>query len=190
MRANAHYATKTWLSLWAVATVPAWAQPAPASGTLAYAPVSAQAIPTMTEWGLIGMAVVLVLLAMKTLRSQGANRLGAWAAGLLGGIVAISGFSAAKSYALVLQPSVLSMTQTTGGLLTIPECLVATSLQKALPTCFYEVKNTTNVAQQVTQISLNPGFALETPPAQPQCAVGSFVQPGASCYVAVRPPIG
>lgn len=149
-------------------------------GSVAYAPLAASNVPTVSEWALIGMAALLAVVAYHAMRSQGGRALKVWAAGLLA--------CASLSTALWNRPAVagpapveIVLDQATGGVASIPH-----NAQLFFPpfTHVYTVQNQTAVAQRVTGVSTRPDLFLETPTGfTPECTVGLVLQPNDMCYL-------
>ena len=149
-------------------------------GSVAYAPLAASNVPTVSEWALIGMAALLAVVAYHALRSQGGRALKVWAAGLLA--------CASLSTALWNRPAVaapapveIALDQAAGGVADIPH-----NADLFFPpfTHVYTVQNQTAVAQRVTGVSTRPDLLLETPTGfTPECTVGLVLQPDDMCYL-------
>ena len=160
-----------------VAPAAGFAGMAPPLGVITYAPGAVSAVPTLSEWGLLAMALLLVLMAYRVLRNQlGGRPLASFVlAGALG-LGMVSGEHALRSaYAIVVLP-VVSLTSASGGSVNV----VSYGLS--------QVTNDSGVPQTITSMVAtgeNRYFSTEFE-ATPPCAVGQVVAPAASCYVYVN----
>jgi len=161
-----------------------------ASINIGYAPNNTPAsIPTLSEWGMIGLSVLLAAAAVYTLRNKGGGK--PLASVILACALALGGFSGNKlmseANAIVAltddcgyDNSTCHMTQAGGG------TVITNSTTNPIT-----VINSTAVAQTVTAVTATAGEILVSPsPSSPACAVGLVVPPTLSCYVAfaVSPP--
>ncbi|MEZ5642747.1 MAG: midcut-by-XrtH protein [Burkholderiaceae bacterium] len=143
----------------------------PGGGIVGYAPGSV-AVPTLSEWTLIGLGLLLMVVAYRVLRTRANGRLlanllvlgGAAAAGLGGH--SLVGSAKAISFTQVEMPSAA------GGAVSVPY------VNETI-----EVVNSTPIAQTITSIAPT-GFALEGDPGfTPRCTVGLQVPASSSCFV-------
>ncbi len=135
---------------------------------ISYAPAST-AVPTVSEWGMIILSLLLVVVAVVASR-KGAG--GKTVLGLaLAATVSLGGGSYAIKDAWAAAPPDLSMTNAAGGVITAPEGSIAAP-----------VTNQTSVPMRV--LSITPTTAVDTDPSG--CVPGNtVVAPGASCTVLV-----
>lgn len=149
-------------------------------GGIAYAPLGAQSVPTMSEWALILLAVALAALTYRATRGQAGRTLKIWAAGFL----ACATFAAAvwNQPAIAVPLAAILMTQPAGGTADIP----------SHPDLFtgdffhdYSAQNQTPKPQRITGISLSPGLSIPPSGPAPKCTVGLVLQPNDICYVRV-----
>lgn len=149
-------------------------------GSVSYAPLAASNVPTVSEWGLIGMAVLVALAAYHAMRAQGSRALKAWTTGLL--VCGVLSASLWNHPAIATPPPVeIALDQSTGGVADIPH-----NAELFFPpfTHVYTVQNQTAVAQRVTGVSTRPDLLLETPTGfTPECTVGLVLQPDDMCYL-------
>ncbi|MBA4741115.1 MAG: midcut-by-XrtH protein [Azoarcus sp.] len=139
--------------------------------TITYGPIEPTAVPTLSQWGMIGMSVLIALAAYATLRRTGGARfllaLGVCAAGLLGA----EGYRIVGTARAVPAPV---MDQPQGGTLVFP----APSFS-SMP-----VENTTSVPLQI--LSISPDLYAQAPGTT--CDPGVIVAPGGTCDVSAPPP--
>ena len=135
---------------------------------ISYAPAST-AVPTVSEWGMIILSLLLVVAAVLAMR-KGAN--GKTVLGIaLAATVSLGGGSHVIKDALAAVLPDLSMTNAAGGVVTAPEGSIPVP-----------VTNQTSVPMRI--LSITPPTAVDTDPSG--CVSGStVVAPGASCTVLV-----
>lgn len=151
-------------------------------GSVAYAPLAASNVPTLSEWALIGLAGLLAVVAYHAVRAKGGHVLKVWAAGLLA--------CASLSAALWSNPSVagaapieITLDQPGGGVASIPH---STDLFSGDLFHIYTAQNLTDRAQRVTGVSVITGLVVLPPTGfVPECTAGLVLQPGDVCYVKV-----
>ena len=170
MKQMGKWGLKGLVGLFGLAASAAYAGSAP-GGVVGYAPGSV-AVPTLSEWTLIGLGLLLMVVAYRVLRTRANGRLlanllvlgGAAAAGLGGH--SLVGSAKAISFTQVAMPSA------SGGAVSVPY------VNETI-----EVVNSTPIAQTITSIAPT-GFALEGDPGfTPRCTVGLQVPASSSCFV-------
>ena len=169
MKQMGKWGLKGLVGLFGLAASAAYAGSAP-GGVVGYAPGSV-AVPTLSEWTLIGLGLLLMVVAYQVLRTRANGRLlanllvlgGAAAAGLGGH--SLMGNANAVAYQV-------DMTSATGG-----------ALQVTWTNVTYTVSNTTAVTQTITSISAVGGAFESDPLATPRCTVGLQVPASSVCYV-------
>jgi len=151
-------------------------------GSVSYAPFAASNVPTMSEWALIGMAVVLAAVALYAMRAQNRRVLKMWASGL----VACGALSAAfwnRPAVAEPAPVEIALDQPPGGVANIPH---STELFFGDFFHIYTAQNLTDRPQRVTGVSVITGLTLLPPTGfTPECTVGLVLQPNGICYIKV-----
>ncbi len=152
---------------------------------ITYAPGTTATVPTLSEWGMIGLSILLAVVAVYTLRNKGGGK--PLASVILAGALALGGFSGnsliGEANAIPLPAGctgswACSMTNPAGGTVTTASAGDQT-----------EITNASGVAQTITNIAVTNGsfnsfLDIFT---QPPCAVGLVVQPAGKCYVFDKP---
>ncbi len=152
---------------------------------ITYAPGTTASVPTLSEWGFMGLSILLAALAVHTLRNKSGGK--PLAAVLLASALALGGFSGDKlvgeANAFVINPDCpsqysCSMSNAAGGTVTTSGTGDQTT-----------IANNTGVAQTVTNIALTNGSFNSLPDifTQPPCALGLTLQPAGRCYVFDKP---
>lgn len=169
---------KAWFKVWLGAGALAIGSVAQAGiaygGAVGYGPEAA-AVPTLSEWMLMGMGLLLVAVAYRVLRTRVSGRL--WSTlTLVGGaaMVAASGHSLVGEVRAAA-PTDVAMSQPGGGTVEVYQDLTI------------KVTNTTAQRQIVRSITPYEGFTSVEPEGSPRCTVGMVVQPSAYCYVLFAP---
>jgi len=149
------------------------------TGIIDYGPLSAaSSVPTLGEWSLLLLALLVAVVAYRALRGRVNGRLlthlllggGLLAGGLIGGHWVQS--VQAKGVAT------LSMDQAGGGTVEVTDTNVAVP-----------VMNTSGVAQKITGMRLtSESLSWGNPDETPRCDIGVVVQAGATCYVMLEMP--
>ncbi len=163
----------------------AWGQ----SVDITYAPVNATSVPTLSEWALLGLALLLAAAAAHMLRNKtGGKPLAsvllafALTLGTLSGHQLI-GEANAVVFTPCVNPSgnpadpnvVCSLSSASGGVIHV------VNAGSNVP-----VTNVTGVPQQVVSVLATSYFAVGTPtlaPGEVQCVAGLVVAPSGICYV-------
>lgn len=145
--------------------------PASAFAQIVYAPATASAVPTLSEWGMVVLSVLMAFIAIQTARKGGSRVLsallavGALAVGL-GGEQAI----VRTAQAIVFQES------------------MATASGDSISLVGYNAGNLVTINGHPTIpmriVSVNPASDT-TAPSSPTCAVGLVVSAAGSCYYRV-----
>ncbi len=154
----------------------AWAGVPVVPGAIVYAPLSSAApVPTLGEWSLTLMALLLAVVAYRVLRGRVNGRL--MTPLLLTGGLAAAGLAGHDLVGLAqaVVPQV-QFSQAAGG-------SVGVGVGET------QIINTSGVPQQVTSMSTQPGYSFVTPPGSPQCQVGTPVAPSGICYVEISSPV-
>lgn len=143
----------------------------PGGGIVGYAPGSV-AVPTLSEWTLIGLGLLLMVVAYRVLRTRANGRL---LANLLvvGGaaVVGVGGHSLVGS-AKAIAFTEVEMTSASGGAVDVPY------VNQTI-----EVLNSTPVAQTITSVAAVGGATENDPGVTPRCTVGLQVPASSGCYV-------
>ena len=171
-------ATSLLVGLAAMAGMPsAWAGFANGA-VIVYAPAAASgavgtaSIPTLSEWGMIATAVLVAVMAYRSLR------------GRLGG----------KTVASVLLAGVITMagSQQPGLIRTARAVPVQTELSNPaggmadvqfLTGADVPVVNTSGVAQRIVSVTPQPPYPITQPAGSPRCVANLQLAPNATCYV-------
>lgn len=150
----------------------AWAGVPVAGGSIDYGPLAASvsAVPTLGEWMLVLMGLLLAVAAYRSLRGRVNGRLLSnltLAGGALAATVAGHGL---VQEARAIAAGVVNMASPTGG--------------TAAATNWTELTNTAGVPLKILAIRPNAGSVVTSPPpASPECTVGFVVSPGNLCNI-------
>ena len=148
---------------------------------IGYAPGSAVPIPTLSQWAMLGLTLLVAVAAVYTLRHKvGGKPLASIILGLalaLGGVQGNNLVGQAKAIVLTPDCPVVGT-----------ECLMINAAGGTVNVfaLYSDVKvtNVSGVAQTIISITaIMPWDVIGTPEATPQCVVGLTLPPGASCYV-------
>ena len=153
-------------------------------GTIDYAPLGAggvATVPTLGEWALALMVLLLGVLAYRALRGRVNGRLMAQmllGGGLLAGGLAGEGWLRPVEAGTAPPPppevQVVELTQAGGGSASVTQ------------TGIWEVRNTSGVAQRITGLNTDGGGAWESPlPLSPECTVGLVLPAAGSCFISL-----
>ena len=154
------------------------AQAGAEGGVVTYGP-DAAAVPTLSEWTLVGLGMLLLVLAYRVMRARGKGHLmvnllalGGAAAMGLGGHSLVG---RAEAQAIDEVP----LTSTTGGAIHVTVYNVPV-----------RVVNSTPVNQTITSITIPPdqGISESDPGLSPRCTVGFRVPATSACYVQFNLP--
>ena len=152
------------------------------AGSITYAPLNASAataVPTLSEWGLVALVLLLVVVAYRVLRNQlgGKPLASVVLAGFLG-LGMASGLSTLRP-ALAAVEVPISLTEAPGGL----AGFVFTDRSGALIT----VTNNSGVPQKITGREVDGSYTFDDGDSNtPQCTVGLVLPTTAVCYLAVK----
>ncbi len=164
------------LAAWGLAPS-AWAG-IPVAGAIVYGPLSAATVPTLGEWSLLLLALLVMAVAYRALRDRVDSRLLTHL--LLGGGLAAGGLASGHWVQSVqaVVPGV-TMPSASGGRVNVS--VIGAPVM---------VTNGTAVSQQIKSLTTNtPGASWVAPDSgSPQCLVGTVVAAGASCYVQLAGP--
>ena len=149
------------------------AQAGAEGGVVTYGP-DAAAVPTLSEWTLVGLGMLLVVLAYRVMRAQGKGHLmvnllalGGAAAMGLGGHSLLG-----RAEAGVVVDAAAFLVEATGGVVQVP--LYGSSVR---------VVNSTPVNQTIRSIAAAPGLSESNPSLSPRCTAGLRVPATSACYV-------
>ena len=145
-------------------------------GVITYAPTTSTSVPTLSEWGMVAMALLLAVLAYRLLRDRlgGKPLASVVLAGALG-LGLVSGVPGVRSAAAVVIVPSVSLSNSAGG--------TANVTQRGLNL----VTNTSGVLQTITQMQASEGWVFESEfDNSPICQVGTVLSVGDSCYVNLR----
>ena len=140
--------------------------------TISYAP-QATSVPTLSEWAMLLLVLLLAAFAVYTLRKKGAGA-GPLASVLLVSALALGAMTGEKliGHANAITRIVLAtMSNPAGGTVSPP-------ILSGIET---EVANGSGVVQTITGVT--PASSPITTPGHTTCTVSLVVQPGASCWV-------
>lgn len=166
----------------------AWAQAQPPVGTITFAAAlagAAQPVPTMAQWALVILSLLMVPVAWRAAR----GRMGCWAwaagPGFLTAVMLMTSWSRDADAVPVEVDVVLD--NPAGGSADIP-------YHAALDLAFadfmhqYGVRNTTTQSLRITGITLTPAHNDRDPRDPPRCTVGMVLAAGERCYLLVSKP--
>lgn len=174
----------------AAATCPhtAWAQVQPPVGAMTYAAAlagAAQPVPTLAQWGVVVLSLLMAPLAWRAARWRLASLVLAASPGVLAAalLVAVSWSGKAEAQGAVA----VLLDSPAGGTADIPyDAALDTPHSDFMSP--YVVRNTTGQALRVTGITLTSGHAQRSTMSNPPCAVGGMLAPGAVCHLMVSKP--
>ncbi|MBV7429630.1 midcut-by-XrtH protein [Acidovorax sp. sif1233] len=173
--------------LWAAAAAApaAWAQGAPV-GAVAYAPLAAPAaVPTLSQWGLLVLVLLLAAAARHLLRHAGHGVVRAIVPGLLACAALLC--MPWGGQAIAVPSSDVPLDNPAGGVADIPD---HPDLERAFADYLhaYEVRNTTDRPQRITAVSVTAAHRIQGPGDETRCTVGQTLAPMASCHLVVGRP--
>ena len=180
------------LAVIAAAAAPAaWAQGQPPIGTITFAAALAstvQPVPTLAQWGVVTLSLLMALLAWRTARSRLACL--AVAAGpvvLAAALLVSASWSGQAEAQPVPGAADVALDNPAGGTADIP---YMTWLDSPGTDYMYqyEVRNTTAKALRIAGITLTPGHNERSPSDSPRCTVGSMLAANEGCYLLVSKP--
>lgn len=151
------------------------AQFVPPTTTIVYAPAAAgspTAVPTLSEWGLIALAAVMVFAAIRALRRGTGGRL--------------------LSLAIVAAASLAGTQWTARPAMAVPAFTLSNAAGGTatwLGDGEIGVLNTTGVAQKIISVGLTGTGMLRPTEGSPRCVAGLVVNAGQQCYVNVAVPL-
>lgn len=135
--------------------------------TITYAP-QATSVPTLSEWAMLALVLMMAAFAVYTLRKRGAGA-GPLASVILVTALAFGAMTGEKVIGLANARINATMSLPAGGSISFPN-----SVGREI-----EVVNGSGVAQTITSVTPT---SLDTTNG-PTCIVGRVVQPGQSCWV-------
>lgn len=159
----------------------AWAAPGDIVATITYAPLSAgaQAVPTLSQWGLAALALALAALAPRLLRG---GMLRAVALGLLAGAALLAAPWSAPAMARPSDETALD--QPGGGTAQLLWQSMLGSGDFFYP---YALVNTTGKPQRITAIEIR-GYRLLDPDDAQTCQLDMVLRPGDTCALGLGNP--
>lgn len=163
----------------------AWAQAGAPVGAIAFAPALAatQSVPTLSQWGLAALALLLALGSRRWLRGPGAAR--AVALGLLAGAALLS--TPWVGQALAQPVSALLLDNPAGGTIDLPD---HPDFERPFADYMhaYEVRNVTDRPLRITAITVTAAHRITGPLGDTRCTTGRTLAPLASCQIEVGRP--
>lgn len=154
----------------------AWAGVPGAGGSIDYGPIasSVAAVPTLGEWMLVLMALLLAVVAYRGLRGRVNGRLLSNLT-LVGGALA----AAAAGHGLVQEAKAIVADQ---------ENMSSPSGGTVVASNWTQLTNTAGVPLKIIAIRPNPGSVVNSPPPEsPECTVGYVVTPSNKCNIEFMP---
>lgn len=149
----------------------------PPVGEIVYEPLAVTtAVPTLSEWGLMAMMALLVLLAYRVLRErlQGKPLASVVLAGVLGLGVVSGGYWGRPALAAVIY-NTFQFSSASGGSYTFLS-----------PGGEWQGTNTTAVPQRIKSMTrLDANYSFITPVGAPECTVGMVVPVGGTCHARI-----
>ena len=145
---------------------------APGGGVVVYGPDMLARVPTLSEWMLLGLGLMLLVLAYRVLRVRTNGR-------LLANLTLIGGgaLAAAAGHSLFgdarAQPAITEMPLGSSG---------GGSVALNVDT-LYSLVNQTGIAQRILSVTPTSPYSEDDPGIAPRCVVGYLLAPTANCYV-------
>ena len=165
----------------------AWAQAQPPVGTISYAlAAAAQPVPTLAQWAVVLLSLLLVPLAWRAARGRLAC-LALAGPGLLAAALLLAAGWSERAQAQPMAPGDVLLDNPAGGTADIPYCAALDS-HFADFMCGYEVGNATGQPVRITGIALTPEHTDREPMDTPRCTAGLVLAPGEGCYLLVSKP--
>ena len=165
----------------------AWTQAQPPVGAITYAGLAAaQPVPTLTQWGVLLLSLLLAPLAWRAARGR-LTCLALAGPGLLAAALLLAAGWSGQVEAQPTAPGDVLLDNPAGGTADIPYCAALDS-HFADFMCGYEVGNTTGRPLRITGIALTPGHTDRAPMDTPRCTAGLVLPAGESCYLLVSKP--
>ncbi len=150
----------------------------PPGGAIDYAPLAA-AVPSLGEWSLCLLALLLAVVAYRVLRGRFGGRL--MSNLLIVGAAVAAGFAGdgvVREAQALVEADDVNMSSATGGTVN--------------GVYWTRLTNTSGVPLQITGIHPNDRVSVHSPPPEspesPECTVGTVVNPSAHCDVEFRYP--
>ena len=141
----------------------------PPGGTIDYAPLAA-AVPTLGQWSLALIALLIAAVAYRVLRGRVGGRLMSNLLILGGAAVATFTGHGLVREAAALAVHDLTMSSPSGG--------------SVSGTYWVRLTNSSGVTLRVTDIRPNEGVSIDSPPPEtPECTVGTQITTGNKCNV-------
>ena len=157
------------LALFGLLIMPAAFAGVTMGGTVTFGP-EVTSIPTLSEWGLIALGLLMTVVVYRILRGHLGGRplASVVLAGALGlGVATSGGRWMTAVYALDGPP----LASAGGGTVSIPSG------------ADYTLINTSGVPQTIRAVAAQPGYNVNHGVAAPECIVGIVVPPSGSCHV-------
>jgi len=149
------------------------AAPASTLWTIVYAPATPASIPTLSEWGMLILSVLMVVAAVVSLRKKAGNK--TLASVVLLSALALGGFAGDKVIGNANAVIFAGMSNPAGG----------TISNMPYDGTDFAIPNTSGVAQMI--VSITP--TVPVPTASPTCTTNLVVPAGGSCYIATVLPV-
>ncbi len=167
----------------------AWAQAQPPVGAITYVAGlagPAQPVPTLAEWGVLVLSLLMVLMAWRAARGHLASLMLAVAPGVLAAAMLVATSWNSPAEAQPMGASVL-LDNPSGATADIP---YRESLDWAAADYMhqYEVRNTTGQTVRITDITLIAGHNNRNPLDTPRCTVGMVLAADEGCFLLVSKP--
>ena len=184
---------RPWASLLATTALAAsgsvWAQAQPPVGAITYVAGlagPAQPVPTLAEWGVLVLSLLMALMAWRAARGHLASLMLAIAPGVLAAAMLVATSWSSPVEAQPMGVSVL-LDNPSGATADIPyhESLdwpAADYMHQ------YEVRNTTGQTVRITDITLTAGHNNRNPLDTPRCTVGMVLAADEGCFLLVSKP--
>lgn len=167
----------------------AWAQAQPPVGAITYAAGlagPAQPVPTLAEWGVMALSLLIALMAWRAARGRLACLVLAIAPGALAAAMLMATSWSGPAEAAPA-PDDVQLNNPSGGNADIP---YHTSLDRAAADFMhqYRVRNTTGQSVRITGVSLTPEHNDRDPRDPPRCTVGTVLAAHEICNLLVSKP--
>lgn len=184
---------RTCAGLLAISTLalsaPAWAQGQPPVGAITYAAAlagAAQPVPSLAQWGVVVLSLLMAPLAWRVARGRLACLALAASPGLLAAAMLMAASWSGQAEAQPVADDVL-LASPSGGTADIP-------YQAALDLAWtdymyqYQVRNTSGQSVRITGITYTAGHNDRDPRDPPRCTAGLVLAASEGCYVLVSKP--
>ncbi len=150
-----------------------------------YAPGTSTSIPTLSEWGMIGLGLLLAVVAVYTLRGKTGGK--PLASVILAFVLAFGGLSGNNLIGEAQAAGVISADCPVDGQLCYMTNAAGGTVTTRTINRDIRITNSTGLAQTITGISTLSQWDVigtpQSPSSVPHCTVTTTLQPGASCYI-------